>query len=228
MRHSPDAAASLKKETLAVFFGQFVLVLLLVQTARLFGFEGALSALIGAVFIFLPVLVLDKRGKPYARYGLSFTNPLLALPIVLVFIFVTWPPIVAAVLLFPELWQMETPQWQMVIPSGYASVAAAHFLVVALPEEFFFRGYLLGRLDDIFLKRISIFGVQAGHGLWVSSLLFAVGHFAVDFNPSRLLVFFPALAFGYLRLKQKSIVAPVIFHGCCNIFMDLFRAGFGL
>lgn len=224
----PFSLFSLKKETLLVFLTQFVAVIILVQAARFFHFEGALSALIGAVFIFLPVMVLDRRGRPYARYGLKFHNFLSDLPLVALFILVTWPPIVAAIFLFPGLWQMNAAHWQWSIPEGYASVAVAHFLVVALPEEFFFRGYLLGRLDDIFPKRISLLGVPLGHGLWISALLFAIGHFAVDFQPARLMVFFPALAFGFMRLKRNSIAAPVIFHGCCNIFMDLFRAGFGL
>ena len=219
---------ALMKEVVAVFAVQFAAVQLLVHAARMFAFEGALSALIGAVFIFLPVLVLDRRGRPYAKYGLAFANPIRELPVVMLFIGVTWPPIVAAIFLFPELWQLQEVSWELNLPQGYAAVAVAHFLVVALPEEFFFRGYLLGRLDGIFSWRFKLLGVEVGHGLWLSSLLFAVGHFAVDFYPSRLLVFFPALAFGYLRLKRNSIVAPVIFHGCCNVFMDLFRAGLGL
>ncbi|MBN2527868.1 MAG: CPBP family intramembrane metalloprotease [Deltaproteobacteria bacterium] len=220
--------SSLKRETVGVYLGQLVAVVILVHTAKMLGFEGALSALIGALFVFLPVAILDRRGRPYGRYGLIFKNPLADVPLVLVFMLITWPPIVAAIFLFPELWQLSATDWQLVIPKGYASVALAHFLVVALPEEFFFRGYLLGRLDDIFSTRFKMLGVKVGHGLWLSSLLFALGHFAVDFHPARLMVFFPALAFGYLRLKRQSIAAPILFHGCCNIFMDLFRAGLGL
>jgi uncharacterized protein len=224
----PVSISSLKREVVWTYLIQLALVLVVVQLARWMAFEGALSAIIGAIFIFLPVWVLDRRGRPYRRYGLKLVSPLRDLPVVLAFILATWPPIVLAVLLFPQLWQLPTAAWQFTVPEGYASIAVAHFLVVALPEEFFFRGYLLGRLDDIFPGRRVLLGVEVGHGLWISSLLFAVGHFMVDFQVSRLLVFFPALAFGYLRLKRNSIAASVIFHGCCNVFMDLFRAGLGL
>lgn len=224
----PIPKASLLKETGVVYLVQLVSVIALVQLAAPLGFQGALAALIGAIFVFLPVFVLDRRGKPYQRYGLYFTNIVRELPSVLLFILVSWPPIVVFIFLFPHLWQLDAASWQWLIPNGYFSILAAHFLIVALPEEFFFRGYLLGRLDDIFSKRVSLLGVSVGHGLWIQAVLFAVGHFCVEFNPSRLLVFFPALAFGYLRLKRNNITAPIVFHGCCNVFMDLFRAGFGL
>lgn len=229
MTRSPSLSIpSLKREVFWVYVIQLAVVLGVVQLAKFLAFEGALSAIIGAVFIFLPVWVLDRRGRPYKRYGLKLASPHRDLPVVLAFMLLTWPPIVLAIILFPQLWQLPSAAWQFTLPEGYASIAVAHFLVVALPEEFFFRGYLLGRLDDIFTRRRMLLGVEVGHGLWVSSLLFAVGHFMVDFQVSRLLVFFPALAFGYLRLKRNSIAAPVIFHGSCNVFMDLFRAGLGL
>ncbi|MBN2341033.1 MAG: CPBP family intramembrane metalloprotease [Deltaproteobacteria bacterium] len=225
---TPISVASMKMETAIVVSVQFLLVIALVQAANAMGFEGALSALIGALFIFLPVIVLDRRGKPYERYGMKFQSPLPDFPMIFMLAAITWPPIVAAVFLFPEMWQLQLPNWTLNVPAGYVSTFVAHFLVVALPEEFFFRGYLLGRLDDIFTGRITILGAKIGHGLWISSLVFAVGHFSVDFHASRLLVFFPALAFGYLKIKRNSIIAPIIFHGLCNVFMDIFRSGLGL
>ena len=101
-------------------------------------------------------------------------------------------------------------------------------LVVALPEEFFYRGYVMGRLDDIFRGRISVLGVTVGWSLLIQAVLFAVGHFIIDLNWQRLAVFFPALAFGWLRQRTGGLLAPVLFHGMSNIFMGLFRAGLGL
>ena len=86
----------------------------------------------------------------------------------------------------------------------------------------------MGRLDDIFTKRKRIFGVEAGLGWILQAALFAAGHFLVDFNPGRLAVFFPALAFGWLKAGRGTLVAPVLFHAASNIFMDIFRAGLGL
>jgi len=99
---------------------------------------------------------------------------------------------------------------------------------VALPEEIFYRGYVLGRLDDIFRGRVRLLGARVGWGLVIQAVLFALGHYLVDLEPQRLAVFFPALAFGWLRLRQGSVVAPVLLHAGANIFMELLRAGYGL
>jgi hypothetical protein len=103
-----------------------------------------------------------------------------------------------------------------------------NIFIVALPEEFFYRGYILGRLNDIFTSRIHLLGVKVGFGFILQAVLFAMGHYLIDFHPGRLAVFFPALVFGWLRLKRGTIVAPVLFHAASNIFMEIFRAGYGL
>ena len=107
-------------------------------------------------------------------------------------------------------------------------MVVSHLVVVALPEEFFYRGYVMGRLNDIFKKRIKLLGARVGPALLIQASLFAVGHFLVDFMPTRLLVFFPALAFGWLVEKRGSIAPAVLYHAACNVFMGFFRAGFGL
>ena len=107
-------------------------------------------------------------------------------------------------------------------------VALSHVVVVSLPEEFFYRGYLMGRLDEIFEKRVNVLGAKVGWSLLVSSFAFGLGHVLVDFNPARFMVFFSALAFGWLKARTGSIVAPIMFHAASNVFMEIFRAGYGL
>ena len=87
---------------------------------------------------------------------------------------------------------------------------------------------LMGRLDAIFKGRIDLLSAQVGWSLPIQAALFALGHYLTDFNPARLGVFFPALAFGWLRAKRGTIAAPVLFHAASNIFMEVFRAGYGL
>ena len=47
----------------------------------------------------------------------------------------------------------------------------------------------------------------------------------LQFNPARLGVFFPALAFGWLKAKEGGIVGPIVFHTLCNVLLDLLLAG---
>jgi len=118
-------------------------------------------------------------------------------------------------------------------PMVYWQADGCNFIIFKTGErryrcQFFYRGYLMGRLDDIFRGRIRLLGARVGWGLLIQAALFAVGHFLVDLNPQRLGVFFPALAFGWLRARRGTIVAPVVFHAAANVFMEVFRAGYGL
>ena len=87
-------------------------------------------------------------------------------------------------------------------------------LLVALPEEVFFRGYLQNKLGNN-LK-----------GVVVVSLLFAIGHFITlclggDHNISicsqAVLTFFPSLVMGYLYLVTGTLWASIIFHFLANV-----------
>ena len=44
---------------------------------------------------------------------------------------------------------------------------------------------------------------------------------AVDLQPARLAVFFPALLFGWLRALRGGIGAPAALHVLCNLLSDL-------
>ena len=99
-------------------------------------------------------------------------------------------------------------------------------VIIALPEEAFYRGYLQSRLDDALPGRVRVFGAQVGPALIVSSVIFALGHFATIREPARLAVFFPSLVFGWLRARTKGIGASVAFHACCNLFSELLGKGY--
>jgi membrane protease YdiL (CAAX protease family) len=87
-------------------------------------------------------------------------------------------------------------------------------LLVALPEEVFFRGYLQNKLGNN-LK-----------GVIIVSLLFAIGHFitlclggnySMSLCSQALLTFFPSLVMGYLYLVTGTLWASIIFHFLANV-----------
>jgi membrane protease YdiL (CAAX protease family) len=107
-----------------------------------------------------------------------------------------------------------------------ASYALTQVLVIALPEEALFRGYLQGRLRDGLPGRMHWLGVDLSWSAWLlQALLFAVLHFVVDLQPGRLAVFFPALAFGWIAARRGGIGAAVLFHAACNLLSDLLVRG---
>jgi membrane protease YdiL (CAAX protease family) len=103
---------------------------------------------------------------------------------------------------------------------------AGQLVIIALPEEAFYRGYLQSRLDEALPWKTRILGAEIGPALLVTSLVFALGHFATIREPARLAVFFPSLVFGWLRARTGGIGAGVAFHASCNIFSELLGKGF--
>ncbi|MCK9462080.1 MAG: CPBP family intramembrane metalloprotease [Proteobacteria bacterium] len=223
---APALPRGLGAEVAIVFVVQLALVVGLVRLDAALDLGGGLHALVGVVFLLLPIVVLDRRGRPYARYGVRLGRPLVDLPWVLGAMVVAFVPVALA---SPWAWGVAERSFDFAWPSGYPGAAIAQLVVVAGPEELFFRGYLMGRLDDLFgaRGRFRLLGAEVGPSLVVQAALFALGHFAVDLAPHRLLVFFPALAFGWLKARRGTIVAPILFHAASNVFMDILRAGYG-
>lgn len=104
---------------------------------------------------------------------------------------------------------------------------------IALPEEYFYRGYLQTRLGDWLRARRrergdpeevrDLLGVSEANGL--ASLAFGLGHLLIPVGgailATRASVFFPALVFGWLRDRTGTIAAPVVYHAACNLMVLL-------
>ncbi|MCB9534790.1 MAG: CPBP family intramembrane metalloprotease [Myxococcales bacterium] len=95
-------------------------------------------------------------------------------------------------------------------------------LLVALPEEVFYRGYLQTRLDAVVGTERRVLGVPVNvASVIATSALFAIGHIVTVPSPHRLAVFFPSLLFGWMRRAGGGIAAPVLFHAACNLLVDV-------
>jgi len=113
-------------------------------------------------------------------------------------------------------------------PGEAANEVFNQLLVIALPEEAFYRGYLQSRLDESWMPRWRVLGANLGPGWLVAAAVFAVGHVATVHSPARLAVFFPALLFGWLRARTGGIGASVVFHMLCNVYSQALGRGFGV
>lgn len=139
-----------------------------------------------------------------------------------------------AVIVFPAFWVGFRLYWHphahfgLRLPGSVFDEVAGQFVVIALPEEAFFRGYLQTALDDAWPPRVRVLGARLGPGLLVSAAIFAVGHLLTIRHPARLAVFFPALVFGWLRARTGGIGASVAFHASCNLFSAALMRGYGL
>jgi membrane protease YdiL (CAAX protease family) len=102
-----------------------------------------------------------------------------------------------------------------------AKFCAVQLLVVALPEELFFRGTLLKLLVQKFPQKLRILGGGVGLALVISAAMFALIHLPKQGDPRALATFFPGLLFGWMRSATGSILASTITHGCSNILIRL-------
>lgn len=207
-----------------------------------------LHAVIAVTFFYAPVLAERRRGRSFdfQAAGMGITPIGANLAVLGGALAVTFPLFIAgffgfydgvcgdslagALSRFHRL--CPTAAWRgwaggtLRLPPGTLLSALNQIVVVALPEELFFRGYLMGKLEERWPARVRVLGAPVGWALPVSALLFAFGHFLVDFNPQRLSVFFPGLVFGWMRLRARSLAAGTVFHALCNVLSDVLHASF--
>jgi membrane protease YdiL (CAAX protease family) len=190
------------------------------------------------LFLYLPVWAMKRRDEYPEDYGLRFSK--LGPPLRLFgwMALATLPLYIAGYVAFVRLLpQLPSPLAHVLVPYGapkafalrlpdrFALKVLDQLLVVALPEELFYRGYLQQRLKLQLGEGPLLFGVHIGRAFWLTQALFALGHL-VEPYPWRLAVFFPALLFGWLREKSGSLPAGILYHASCNLLVLVLEASF--
>jgi len=117
------------------------------------------------------------------------------------------------------------PRFALRAPPELALRVAAQLLVVALPEELFYRGFLQTGWSRAGGRTVRVLGAELGPGFLRTQVLFAMGHLVV-LQPWRLGTFFPGLVFGWLRARTGGLAAPVLFHALSNLLMLTLEASF--
>lgn len=203
--------------------------------------------LVGALFLWTGVHMSQRQNHGLARYGLSLGGLLeppaeapanaweslrdlatalrRALPIAarelgaaLAVAALVFPPFVLGF----RFWHAPEHAFELQLPDAIGSYLLSQLLVVALPEEALFRGYFQSRLSERFPRSARVLGVELSlPALILQALLFAAIHFAVDLNPVRFAVFFPALLFGWVRAWRHGIGAAAALHALCNLLSDV-------
>lgn len=189
-------------------------------------------------FLYLPLYACHARAEDWPDFGLSLrtlgpdVRQFLAVSAVVFPLFIVgyvaftmlWPRL-------PEAWASlltpytGAPRFELRLPDRFTEWAIDDLFVVALPEEFFYRGYLQSRLRDAWPQGRMFLGARLGAAFWLTAILFALGHLAI-FQVWRLGVFFPALLFGWMRERSNSVVGPALFHAAANLLIKVLDASF--
>lgn len=232
---TPETPKTARKPLLAALITTLVVTALSYLTPSKHAATAVGLAFLGATWF----LVLRKDEHEIRAHGLSLGGLLEPLPLERkrllkdAAIALAWVLALAAIV-FPAFWFGFKIFWHVKMhfvfrwPKSPVDEIAGQLLVVALPEEAFFRGYLQTELEAAWPRRIRVFGTELGLGWLVSAMIFAVGHVLTTPVPARLAVFFPALLFGLLRTRTGGIGAGVLFHALCNLFSAFLARGYGL
>jgi membrane protease YdiL (CAAX protease family) len=174
----------------------------------------------GLVFLFLPLEYLYRKKENPALFGITWKGLGKGLLWAGLLMAVTFPPYIPA-----YKWWFARGDFDFHLPLTFWKEIVGFFLLVALPEEVFYRGFMQTRLDTIFKGRVNILGAQVGWALVITAAFFAIGHL-VEPRPDKLGTFFPGLVFGWLRARTGSIGGAVVFHAMCNIWAQFLRYGY--
>lgn len=221
------------QEALALWGASFLTIIL---TFILWRSQAKLAATVS--FLYFPYVFMRRRNEDYRDYGVSFRAwkrdlawALGACALVFPLYFLGFWGFLHFIPRIPVgLVRVMTPLqaysgFHARLPPQFAKWVVDQLFVVALPEEFFYRGYLLTRLRDAWPGGRRLFGVRLGPAFFLTAVLFALGHLAI-FQAWRLAVFFPALLFAFLREKTGTVMGCTLVHAACNLFEMFLEVSF--
>jgi uncharacterized protein len=218
-----------------VAVGVALFVRLLDFEVRLVGHVG--SALVAVLLLYAPVMAAWRRGEDISVYGFK-TAPLgRGLVTAGIAVLVLFPLFAAAYVTFYEVTCHSEALKPLAVPgvcnrflgwdgwrwplfdTKFGEQVLVQAVVVALPEELFFRGYLLHLLERALPPKRRILGGGIGWALVISAALFALIHLPKQGDPRALATFFPGLLFGWMRSATGSILASTVTHAASNLFV---------
>lgn len=197
-----------KNDVIPVFSSYLILILIVVVSNNFLSYEYVLSISASAM-ILIPILLKKDEGIFSFNFK-GFLNGVLA-TVLLVCLYA----LITRILPFSFGNDLD-------FSSISISLVLINFLLVAVPEEIFFRGYLQKQL---------------GNTIWsivIVSLLFAIAHFitiCVFRGPGlfvcsiNILTFFPSLIMGFLYYKTKTLWSSIFFHSVANVAHTVVLSG---
>lgn len=213
------------RDVIFVYFLALVLLKIFYELRKVSVVENILWLIVPLIFFLVPYFALRRRGENFAAYGVSLPEKIKdalsearpALRLALLTALITFPPFAFLFWIWSKF--IHFGGIMKMTPLAWASIVIFQIFYIALPEELFYRGYILGKLNKVWPPVLSVLKVPVGFGIPITAVLFAFGHFLINFSPPRLGVFFPALIFGWMREKTGGILASSIYHALCNVLV---------
>lgn len=231
----PPWRLSAVKEVTVLWAAGFLAI---VVSFLLFGGTGVPKLVATVGFLYLPLLAMRWRDEDFGDYGLTLRQWKKDLRLFLLLSLVVGPLFFAGFALFvqvvpnlpPGLARLLTPfvgeaRFHFKLPPRFGEWVIDQLFVVALPEEFFYRGLHAVAAAGRVAGRAHLPGGEAGEGLLGDSAPLRPG------APGHL----PGLAAGgllpgaHLRLDARAHRqrgGAALFHAACNLYVHVLEVSF--
>ena len=160
----------------------------------------------------------EASGAEIVLSGRDAAKGLLMAVVLSPFVFLgawIWFSVIQGYVFSPSLERMRQ------LEGGVLQFVLTQIILVAMPEEFFYRGYLMTTLRDGLLRRFSWSKRKTNAiVILVVSMMLAAAH-TLEGDLGRLNTFCPALLFGVLRIRSEGILGCILLHAGCNVMMQL-------
>ena len=174
-----------------------------------------LTPLILVIAAFVPTAV---RRRKFVEFGFNRRQIISSLAVL------GWTCVALFPLVFVGLWVLRSYDIGLPLPPvlpqehGWVGWLFYQFMYVAVAEEVFFRGYVQ---SNILRLAGPVIGGRPRLTEWasiaISAVCFAVAHVIVQGQIVSVLTFLPGLVLGWLFVRTKSLLAPILFHGLANV-----------
>ena len=240
---------TLLREVLLVYAAAFIGTMALGAVHTGMWLDDVAQVGIALLFLGMPLWIARRESHGARRFGIDLSGVLepeadeslaqamrRAIPsglrelgVALLVSLVIFPPFVVGF----ALWNGPTHAFHFALAPDFGSFVLSQFVLVGLPEEAFFRGFVQTRLHDFGRVRGGplwtprrIVGADLALMPWVlQAVLFALVHLASEPRLDELATFFPGLVFGWLRARRGGIGAAISFHALSNILAEILVGG---
>jgi len=213
-------STSLKQLDASLLIETTVVTIAAILAMRVFG----ASSIFKPTWFVTPVILVAAalvpaaiKRREFAGIGIDVRQIRITLRIVGWTCIATFPVMLCSLWLL-KYWGLALPLRTMTSPAqGWACWLFYQFMYIAVAEEVFFRGYVQNNI----LRLTSTAGgkqhrLQQWASIVLSAAVFAAAHITVQGEMISVLTFLPGLISGWLFIRTKSLLAPILFHGLAN------------
>ena len=169
------------------------------------------------ILIFAALIPSTVKKREFPGFGLNIGQMKDSL------VMLGWTCAVLFPLTFCSLWVLKSYQLKPPLPpvlsqgQDWVYWLFYQFMYVALSEEVFFRGYLQSNILRLTTPAIGKMPrLHQWTSIVISAACFAAAHIIIQGQIISALIFLPGLVLGWLFIRTKSLLAPILFHGLAN------------